>query len=204
MSTAHVYGTPLIGELKETDPTRPATPYAWTHRTAEDLVLASRLVEGVVLRLSNVIGSPADISADCWSLIANDLCRQAVQHQSLSLRGNGRDVRDIIGITDVTRCVAFLLDRPPASLGDGLYNLGGRRTMTMRDLAGMIADRAQRLLGTEIPVHIGPGDGQSPVLVYKVDKLAALGFTPAATLDREIDEMLDFCIRHFSPADAKP
>ena len=39
VSTAHVYGAPLRGEISEETVPRPAHPYATTHRAAEELVL---------------------------------------------------------------------------------------------------------------------------------------------------------------------
>ncbi len=52
---------------------------------AEDYVLAAHgngLLGGIVLRLSNALGAPADPGVNAWTLIANDLCRQAAQQRN--------------------------------------------------------------------------------------------------------------------------
>ena len=64
----------------------PDIPYAITHRAAEDftLMFASRgKLDARVVRLSNAFGAPAHGSVDRWTLLVNDLCRQAVETKKL-------------------------------------------------------------------------------------------------------------------------
>ncbi|MCB2100602.1 MAG: SDR family oxidoreductase, partial [Rhodobacterales bacterium] len=135
LSTAHVYGAPLAGRLDEHSPTvsgnpgaqPPAHPYATTHRAAEDAVRdwAGRTGgTAVVLRLSNAVGAPMDAGADCWMLLVNDLCRQAVTTGRLALRGPGLDRRDYLPLADAVAAVAHLLAADRNVLGDGLFNVG--------------------------------------------------------------------------------
>ena len=41
-------------------------------------------IEGVILRLSNGSGFPIFPEIECWHLILNDLCRQAVEKKELN------------------------------------------------------------------------------------------------------------------------
>jgi len=89
LSTAHVYGSPLTGRITEETVPRPVHPYAITHRIAEDFVLAARSqgsLEGIVVRLSNGIGPPIFEDVNRWTLVGNDLCRQAVTNRALRLK----------------------------------------------------------------------------------------------------------------------
>ena len=79
-STAHVYGAPLIGDIHEDCVCRPIHPYSITHKSAEDFVLAARGrtdINAVVIRLSNSFGAPAYDTSNRWTLLVNDLCKQA-------------------------------------------------------------------------------------------------------------------------------
>lgn len=108
MSTAHIYKSPLIGTITEDTLPRPLHPYAITHKAAEDFVFAShdrkRLV-GIVVRLSNGFGVPAHKDVNCWTLLANDLCRQAATTGKLVLKSAGLQRRDFITLTDVGRAL---------------------------------------------------------------------------------------------------
>lgn len=194
-STAHVYGAPLVGTVTERTLPRPSHPYAITHHVAEDFVLAAHdrnALSGIVVRLSNGFGAPAHANVDRWTLIFNDLCRQAVEQGKLVLHSSGMQVRDFISLADVGRAVAHLLNLPRAACGDGLFNLGGESAIRILDVAERIARRCKVVLGEEPPL-IRPQSEQTeahPALNYCIDKLRATGFTLSGNMDWEIDATL--------------
>jgi UDP-glucose 4-epimerase len=198
LSTAHVYGAPLAGVITEASLPRPNHPYAITHKVAEDFILAAhdrQEMLGIALRLSNGFGAPASAHINRWTLIVNDLCRQAVTTGKLVLKSAGRQWRDFITLTDVIRSVKYFLNLPAAACQDGLFNLGGAYSLRIIDLARRIADRASRFLGFTPPIHRpepGPTDSFPP-LEYRVDKLKSTGFTLCRNIDEEIDATLRFC-----------
>lgn len=201
-STAHVYGSPLVGNISELSPLRPASLYAITHRAAEDLVLAGHDrgdIAGVVLRLSNALGAPADPQANAWMLIANDLCRQAVTSRKLTLRSSGLQVRDFIALSDVARAVEHVLALDKRGCGDGLFNLGGESSTRIIDLAERIAKRCSIVLGfTPEICRPEPEINEAPCsLAYRMEKLKATGFNLQGSLDDEIDATLFLCQRTF-------
>lgn len=202
-STAHVYGK-LAGTISEASVPRPTHPYAATHHIAEDFVLAAhdqRLLVGIVVRLSNALGAPADPEVNRWTLIANDLCRQAVMEGKLTLRSSGIQRRDFIAISDVCRAVQHLLRLPQGSCGDGLFNLGGETSLPVIELAELIADRCQVVLGFRPAIlrPTPPPDETAAAFDYRIDKLKQTGFHLAGELAAEIDSTLKLCAKTFRP-----
>lgn len=200
LSTIHVYGSPLRGRIVETDLPKPVHPYSITHRSGEDWVLAAHAkkeIEGVVLRLSNGIGAPAWMEVDRWSLIGNDLCRQAVTDGVVTLKSSGMQWRDFILLRDFVQAVRLVAELPSSQLEDGLFNLGGRLPLRMIDVAQAVARRATALLGRQItvsaPVPV-PGEA-GEAIDYDIGKIAGKGFvpSPAHVLDDEIDRTLQLC-----------
>jgi UDP-glucose 4-epimerase len=201
-STAHVYGAPLQGHITEKTNCRPTHPYAITHKVAEDFVLAAHdkgEIEGIVVRLSNAVGAPLDLEVDRWSLLVNDLCRQAVTTQKVALKSNGQQQRDFIAIKDVTKAVVHLLGLAPGSLGDGLYNVGCGKSARVIDLANLVANSYRERTGTHIPVEfVQTGERtDSPELFYDVSKIAQTGFRPTGNIADAVDETLRFCLEAF-------
>jgi len=202
LSTAHVYASPLIGTISEGTCPRNLHPYATSHLAGENAVLGANQrgqIEGVVLRLSNAFGMPAHKDANCWMLLVNDLCRQAVQLKELSLRSSGLQRRDFITITEVARAVLHFLDIPRIKCGDGLFNLGGVRAIRVIDLANRIATRCGEVLGYIPPILLpqaSSGENDLP-LTYRIDKLLATGFIPRDNFDDEIDATLHLCMAAF-------
>ena len=198
-STAHVYGAPLQGHIDENTMPRPVHPYAITHKAAEDFVLASTGMEPVVIRLSNAIGSPAHPEVDRWTLVVNDLCRQAVTRGSMELKSSGLQWRDFVAMSDVCHAVLHLLQLPASLLGDGIFNVGGERPIKIYDIAQLIARRCEILFGFAPPLRrVEPLPGEEYIGIdYSMARLKATGFTLSGSLEKEIDETLLFCRRNF-------
>ncbi len=200
-STAHVYGAPLQGEITETTLARPAHPYAITHRVTEDFVLAAhdqKGIEGIVLRLSNGFGAPATPDIDRWTLLVNDLCRQAATSGELRLNSAGTQLRDFITLGDVARAVNHLLQLDALQLADGLFNLGGGQAVSILDMTERIAARWRALTGRDIAIVLPAGNGVAPApLDSRCDKLAATGFALTSDVDNEIDGTLQLCLQAF-------
>lgn len=200
-STAHVYGAPLQGDIDETRVPRPTHPYAITHKVAEDFVLAAheqKQIEGIVVRLSNGFGAPATAAVDRWTLLVNDLCRQAATQSELRLNSAGKQPRDFITLGDVARAVEHLLRLELPLVGDGLFNLGSGYSTSILAMTERVAVRWRALTGSDIAIVRPTGDGGPvPVLNYRCDKLAATGFTLSEQIDREIDDTLRLCLHAF-------
>ena len=112
LSTAHVYGAPLRGEINERLCPLPMHPYAISHRAAEDIVRMAHArgeLEGITVRVSNAFGPPAHISANCWMLLVNDLCRQAILDKQLVLNSSGEQYRDFVPMEVVCAALTHLL-----------------------------------------------------------------------------------------------
>ncbi len=200
-STAHVYGAPLQGQIDELSLTRPVHPYAITHRTAEDFVLAANAHKpiGIVLRLSNGFGAPLHPDIDRWSLLVNDLCRQAVTKRKLVLKSTGTQQRDFITLLDVCRTVRHFLFFHENKNIDGLFNVGGELTMSVIKMTELIQDRCHNTLGFK-PEIIKPAieqEDQEKNLYYNIDKLKSTGFKLHGDPVHEIDSMLRFCDKAF-------
>lgn len=206
-STAHVYASPLAGRFDENSITRPYHPYAISHRAAEDFVLAmqaEKIMECLVFRLSNAIGSPADAKIDRWTLVANDLCRQVAQRRTITLKSSGLQQRDFIALSDVTRAVQHVLNLPPGDWGDGLYNLGSGKATSIFELASLISDIAQRMTGQTIPIYrVEPKPAErSDPLDFRIDKLAASNFVWKNDFAGELESSLRLCQHEFGAHDS--
>jgi UDP-glucose 4-epimerase len=202
VSTAHVYGAPLAGVITERSLPRPVHPYAITHHIAEDFVLAAhdrKTLTGIVVRLSNSFGAPADATVNRWSLLINDLCRQAATSRVLTLYSSGLQRRDFIALEDVARAVEHFLFLAPALCGDGLFNLGGESSFKIIEIAEIIAARCQTVLGytPEIKRPQSLLNEVSADLDFSIEKLKSSGFSLSGDLNEEIDATLRLCKEAF-------
>jgi len=202
-STAHVYGAPLAGYIDESVCPRPVHPYATSHRAAEDVVLAEHEkgeLPGIVLRISNGFGAPAHPDVNRWTLLVNDLCRQAIVTGKLELRSAGLQRRDFITLTDVCRATSHMLNLPVEVIGNGIFNIGGNWTPTISEVTSLVAGRCGVVLGFRPEINLPePMDGETSIpLDYCIDKLRNTGFKLQGDRDGEIDATLKLCYKAFS------
>lgn len=198
VSTAHIYLRPLRGVITESSLPANLHPYATSHRAAEEPVRflqQRRALEGIVLRLSNSFGAPAYRAVNCWMLLVNDLCRQAVERGALVLNSSGLHRRDFITLTDVCRAVEHLLQLDSAVIADGLFNVGGAWAPTVVEMAERVA-RCWELLSGHRPQISRPlpaAHEHSDLLEYRIDKLLRTGFDLHGDADAEITATLQYC-----------
>lgn len=199
LSSAHVYGSALHDTVDERTCPEPRHPYASSHRAAEDVVRAASHageIEGLIVRLSNAYGAPADAGADCWSLLTNELCLQAVRTRRLVLRTSGAQRRDFVALGEACRALAHVLAVPAALCSQPVMNVGGGWAPTVREMATLIAARVAQVLGFRPEVQIA--DRADPVgsalSEYRIARLLESGFAPdPAAAVTEIDQLIRFC-----------
>ncbi len=201
-STFHVYGLNASGNITENTLPLPVHPYAITHRVSEDFIRMSvnrKELDGVILRLSNGFGYPSHTRVKRWSLVVNDLCLQAVLNNKIVLKTSGKQYRDFITLTDVSRCVEHILnlDTSKTDREDCIYNLGGEFSVSILDIAKLIKERCEEVLNISPEIVIGKDDNTKKVfempLKYNIDKIKKTGFRLISNVNEEIDKTLIFC-----------
>lgn len=203
-STFHVYGECSDSIITEDTPTKPFHPYAITHRAAEDFVnyfKHYRGMETLIFRLSNGYGYPMDKDVNRWTLVFNDLCRQAVTTSRIILRSSGEEYRDFISLNDIARAVHHFVFVIPDRWGDGLYNLGGDLTISILEVAQKISEVYKKKYKEEIKeIKRGLNSSTSAILKpfkYSIEKIKKTGlFFEKGILDIEVEKTMDLCDRH--------
>jgi UDP-glucose 4-epimerase len=201
-SSAHVYRSPLVGTITEDTCPLNLHPYATSHLAGESALYSPSNLSGpdiIVLRMSNAFGAPLHPSTNCWGLLANDLCKQAVTTRTLCLATSGSQTRNFIPLALVCLVVEKLLARQSHHRSYQIFNLGGR-SMLVSDFAKLIQAHASNLLGEVIPLDIPLATVPSRKLDldYSCSRLAKyLDFSPP-NFEFEIDQLLRFCLHHFA------
>ncbi len=196
VSTIHVYGASLVpgAVVTEQSVPRPLSVYALSRLVAEHLLEMGE-PEVVVVRLTNGVGPPVVPEISQWSLVANDLSRQAVTTGALELHSDGQQIRDFVALDDVCRVIAAALDseRVPA----GTYNFASGHPMMVRELAELVQDAVEAETGSRPPLRTMAPKGP-PAAPYTVagTALAGLDLRPEASLPDAVTQTVRFCLEH--------
>ena len=205
ISTAHVYASPLEGSITEETCPRNLHPYATSHLAGEQAVLHASQREqmhGIVVRLSNAFGAPMHKAVNCWMLLVNDLCRQAVQTHKLVLQTSGLQHRDFVRLSAVCHVTEYLTVGNIETIQTGIVNVGAGSSQSVFAMTKLIQQRCVKVLGFE-PVlqRVQSGaDERHSTLTYRTNNLTALGINfNGLDNSAEIDTLLRFCQSPFPP-----
>lgn len=208
LSTAHVYRNPLEGTITEETCPRNLHPYAVSHLAGENFVLSAsqhKQIEGVVLRLSNAYGAPAHKHANCWMLLVNDLCRQAVETGTMTIRSSGTQQRDFVAMSTVCRVIEHLSFCSLDALQPCVLNVGAGFSQTVLEIAQILQHRCKAALGFEVDLLCtGTATGaKQEKLIYHIDRLNQFEAIDKTCSNSEIDNLLLFCKKSFSHSGGK-
>ena len=199
LSTAHVYASPLVGTISEDTCPRNLHPYATSHLAGENVVLATNQkgeIEGIVTRLSNAFGSPVDKDINCWMLLINDLCRQAVTTEKMVLHSSGIQHRDFIAMTEVCSFLEHLTLCDSKTLFERIFNIASGVSQSVIKTAELIQERCELILGFRPELQRlenGSVNEKHETLELRTDRLAKMGLQVELDISIEIDNLLMFC-----------
>jgi len=193
MSTIHVYGNPLVGEITEARQTNPSHSYGLTHLQAEQLLCSvSPDIQSVIIRSGNGFGYPMTPDVDIWHIIVNDLCTQAVQQHTMTLNSPSNIQRNFVTLADICRGLLHV-DSDDLGLGRfSTFNLGSLRSRTLRQMADIVAQRCHEKFGLHVNIIESVQETDSATeLEFNTSRLRQTGFSTTEDFEEEIDGILD-------------
>ncbi len=204
LSTAHVYANPLEGNITEKTEALNSHPYAISNLAGENALLQvgkSAKMWTIVLRLSNAFGTPVHRNVNCWMLLVNDLCRQAVQTKELIVTSDSLQLRDFISLQEVCRVIEQIVLVKEKFRLIQLFNLGSGVSKSIGEMAALVQARSRSVLGFKPELSfLNSRNSKNPLaLNYCMENLCKLNIKVRDdSSESEIDNLLSFCEIHFA------
>jgi UDP-glucose 4-epimerase len=199
-STVHVYENPLIGLYGEDFQPKPTHPYGTSNLAGENSIMQSLQesdIEFAILRLSNAVGSPSTYDTNCWSLVANNFCKQAVKTEKILIKNNRNTLRDFIAIHDICRSIKSLIDKP-LSHDNPVFNLSNGTSISIGEIAKLIVSSISKYQSKEISIEYTSNVIKQDFLQIPSKKLFNYINIQPTAIDIEIDSLVKKCSEWFS------
>ena len=137
---------------------------------------------------------------NCWMLLVNDLCRQAVNQQKLALNSLGRQKRDFVSLTNVCSAIIHLTECHLEHADNYLFNIGGNWAPSILEMSQKFSQRYAKLTGVVLEIKQNQDDNFSffDSLDYSTEKLTSIGFVPSKdnSVNQELDDLIYFCLKN--------
>lgn len=172
-------------QYKEDFPLKGDHPYD-VSKSCEDLIAQSYYktynLPIVITRFGNVYGQ-GDLH---FGRIIPDICKSIVQKKILSLRSDGKSVRDYIYTDDVVDGYILLLKSIQQTTGEA-YNFSSSDTLSVLELI----KKAEQILKVSIPIEIlNNTRNEIPYQHLNDSKIRKLGYFPKHNLNNSLKKVL--------------
>jgi UDP-glucose 4-epimerase len=130
LSSAAVYGNPILIPISETATSHPISPYGYHKMICEKLIeefFIAYKIRGCSARVFSAYG-PGQKKMVLW-----DICQKALKGTTVNLYGTGNETRDLIHAKDVARCIYLIAEN--GSFTAETYNVGNGVEVPVNTLA---------------------------------------------------------------------
>jgi UDP-glucose 4-epimerase len=171
-STNAVVGDVGRQPIDESTPLHPLTPYGATKAAGEMLLSAYAASYGftaVSLRFTNVYG----IGMQAKDSIVARMMRAALAGGTISIYGDGTQVRDYLYVTDATAALERAIGLEPGQLI--VLTIGSGESFSVNEVYEMVVEVTGRPIGKQ---HVDPKPGEMPAVIVDITKAKGSGFAP--------------------------
>ncbi|HLC72277.1 MAG TPA: NAD-dependent epimerase/dehydratase family protein [Candidatus Nanoarchaeia archaeon] len=184
-SSMAVYGD-KESPAKEEDVLKPIVPYGLSKRAAEEYCLYANERYGlnaVILRYFNTYGQNQAISSNVG--VINSFIDQLLRGESLTIFGDGDQVRDFVHVDDVVRANLLVLEK---EMEAEVFNIGTGRGISINELARHLREKIK----TDVKIeHGGSVVSEARYSVADITKAQrGLGYRPRIKLEEGIERTI--------------
>lgn len=185
LSSAAVYGAPVLNPISEDCATEPISPYGY-HKLMSELLVqeAQKLfdLKATVLRVFSAYGERIRRQ------VIHDLCTKFMssERDSIVLRGTGAETRDFIHAKDVAQAVKHVFETSTF----GVYNLASGKQTSIAELADLVKEQLGSKATVTFDGIVRPGNPR--FWEADITKLRRSGFTSTIQLSEGIQSYCEW------------
>lgn len=157
LSTAHVYNNKFEGLINEKLPTLNKHPYALANLEGERVIrkiFGKSPENSIILRLSNIFGFPDRKEVNCWMLFINNLCKELVEKESITIKSNPLIKRDFVPVNDFCEIILKLCESNFINKENNIVNFGSEKVFSLLDTAKLIKQIYFKKYKKEVEISI--------------------------------------------------
>ncbi len=189
LSTMQVYGREYTKKIINEDYQKNIQNiYALTHSMCEDLLSSySHILDFHCLRISNVYGMPTLKKINCWWLVINDFCRNAVMNNKIIINSDGSALRDFIHLSTIYEVVSALIKKKESL---PFINVCSGKTFSIKQIAFKIANNS--FFKGKVDVIIKKKSKKNKKkFYYNTSNLKKLSVNSSSKFDTKITQFLE-------------
>lgn len=153
-STFQVYGY-VNGEMFEDSKLLPGNDYGITHQFAEqyfEMYSRTKSLEYIIIRPTNIFGSPMFKTTDRWSLVPSCFCKELIEKGEINLLSSGLQARDFISVQDIAKVNVAMIEKFD-DFKNQVVNVSSGFSYTIREVAELVLEVYGEIVG-EVEIEV--------------------------------------------------
>ena len=198
LSTIHVYSNNLVGTINENSKTQKKDFYTKSKILAENIfhdLSDLNNTKFIILRLSNVFGNPLFKNCSCWKLFLNNICKEAITDQTITINSNPLIIRNFISLEFFINKIEHIINGSNNLKYYEIFNITSEKMYTLQEIANLVKKKIKNLLDLEIVIKYENKESEmirnSYTSKIDIDNKGDLFF------DKEIENLILYCRNKF-------
>ncbi len=200
ISSAHVYGNSLKNKVDENTIPFPTSNYGLIKLITEKKLLdlyhnSEKSVDLIILRVSNVYGSPVLVDTNVWQLVFLDFAKQAVESNKIKINGNPYIRRNFLPMRQYLEILKYIITKKKKFKNTYILNIGSSWSPTIHEVAKRIQSRFEKIYLKKIEIiKNNKNYEKNENIEYKSNSnLLKKNKKEDININNEIDSLLYYC-----------
>ena len=198
LSTIHVYSNNLVGTINENSKTQKKDFYTKSKILAENIFHDLSDLDNtkfIILRISNVFGNPLLKNCSCWKLFLNNICKEAITNQTITINSNPLIIRNFISLEFFINKIEHIINDSYNLNYYEIFNITSEKMYTLQEIANLVKKKIKNLLDLEIVIKYKTKESEmirnSYTSKINIDNKGDLFF------EKEIENLILYCRNKF-------
>jgi len=198
LSTIHVYSNNLVGTINENSKTQRKDFYTKSKILAENIFHDLSDLDNtkfIILRISNVFGNPLLKNCSCWKLFLNNICKEAITDQTITINSNPLIIRNFISLEFFVNKIEHIINDSYNLNYYEIFNITSEKMYTLQEIANLVKKKIKNLLDLEIVIKYKTKESEmirnSYTSKINIDNKGDLFF------EKEIENLILYCRNKF-------
>ena len=198
LSTIHVYSNNLVETINENSKTQKKDFYTKSKILAENIfhdLSELNNTKFIILRLSNVFGNPLFKNCSCWKLFLNNICKEAITNQTITINSNPLITRNFISLEFFINKIEHIIKVNKNLDNYEIFNISTEKMYTLQEIANLVKKKIKHLLDLEIVIKYK--NKKSEMIRNKYTSKINIDNKGDLFFDKEIENLILYCRNKF-------
>lgn len=171
-SSIGVYGNNLKKKVSELRKPLPNDNYSKIKYIVEKKILKKKKINIIIIRISNIIGTPSKVSKGFRKLFLADICLSAIEKNKIILKSDGNQFRDFLDLRILLKIILKILKKKTYINKNYVFNVSSGRSIKVLEVANYVKDIMKKNFNKQINIYTGKSSNENyyEILNNKLNK----------------------------------